>query len=315
MRLAWIGFHVEGVPALRALCERRTDLVAVLTHPAEQAAGKSGHADIAGLCAEYGVPVHVIRSVNDPAAVDLLRSLDLDLAFVIGWTQIVRRDALATARLGMVGAHASLLPRDRGRAPVNWALIRGDERTGNTLLWLAEGADEGDIIEQTVIPITPHDTCGTIYEQVAASNRDMILRLLERLDAGERPGSPQPPVSDPPLPGRKPEDGAIDWSADARTVYDFIRAITRPYPGAFSTMGSTTYRIWSAAVLPGSERLGAPGEVLGPVLSPDEQACGQLVACGRGALIVLELEDPHGRIIRGREWYNRHWTGERWHHG
>jgi methionyl-tRNA formyltransferase len=210
----------------------------------------------------------------------------------------------------MIGAHASLLPRDRGRAPINWALIRGERHTGNTLFWLTAGVDNGDVIEQVAIPITPYDTCASLYDRIADANRDMILRAVPALLAGQRPGRPQEPPSGPPLPKRRPEDGCIDWRQSCGEVYDFVRALTRPYPGAFSGHGSDRFVVWHCARLPAAAVVcGRAGEVLGPVVSPTDDACGQLVACGRGGVVLLEIEWPGGVVIRGRALSDLEWTG------
>jgi methionyl-tRNA formyltransferase len=313
VRIGWIGFHEEGLPALRALLEIRAPIVAVLTLEAAARERRSGHADYAPLCAEFGVPLYTVRNINDADALALLTGLHLDLAFVIGWSQIVGSEALRLVRGGMIGAHASLLPRDRGRAPINWALIRGYGVTGNSLIWLAEGVDSGDIIDQTEIRISPFDTCATLYDRVAESNRDMLLRQLPALLAGTRVGRPQAPNSSPPLPARRPADGEIDWSQSARAVYDFVRALTRPYPGAFSSLEGSQFVIWSCAVLPVlGGGAGLPGQVLGPVFSPIEAACGQLVACGHGALVLLEVEDEHGTVISGRALAGQQWERSIW---
>ena len=212
MKFGWIGFHREGLPALQGVLERGYRVEAVLTLRPDLAAKRSGATDYWTFCRELGVPLHEVANINDQASLELLRGRDLDIVFVIGWTQIVRSPALRLARIGMIGAHASLLPRNRGRAPINWTLIRGEQQTGNSLIWLAEGVDRGDIIDQTVIPITPYDTCESLYHQVATSNRDMILRVLPQLMIGKRPGRPQPHTDEPELPGRRPEDGLLDWS-------------------------------------------------------------------------------------------------------
>src|SRR5262249_25756157 len=160
--------------------------------------------DYRGLCHRYGVRLYEVDNINDEPAIELLTRLELDVVFVIGWTQIVRARALSLARIGMLGAHASLLPHNRGRAPGSWALIHGEARTGNTLMWLDESVDGGTIVDQTEIPISIYATCASIYDQVAESNRAMILRLLPRLASGERPGRAQPHGDEPLLPGRRP---------------------------------------------------------------------------------------------------------------
>src|ERR1044072_9779228 len=136
MRCAWVGSHREGLPALEALLDAGADVVAAVTLTADAAARPSGVADYEPLCSRFGVPLHQVADINSPAAVTLLRSLDVDVLFVIGWSQILRPAALETARIGVVGAHASMLPKNRGSAPINWALIHGEHETGNSLMWL-----------------------------------------------------------------------------------------------------------------------------------------------------------------------------------
>jgi methionyl-tRNA formyltransferase len=313
MRIGWIGFHREGLTPLRALLTSGAPVVAVVTLEPDVAATKSGHADYAALGHEFNVPLHFVRHINHESSIALLESLQLDVAFVIGWAQIVSPRALATARLGMIGAHASLLPEDRGRAPINWALIKGRQRTGNTLMWLAPDVDAGDIIERTAIPITPYDTCATLYDKVADATRDMILRVVPSLLASQRPGRPQGPSPTPLLPARRPEDGEIDWRLDNITVYNFIRAITRPYPGAFGWLGDSRVIVWQSALLPNSLATRfPPGSVIGPVVSPVDAACGQAVACGEGGVILLEVEDAHGAVISGRELSEQQWSPRAW---
>jgi methionyl-tRNA formyltransferase len=315
MRLGWIGVHQEGLPALRAVLEAGYRVEALITFAPAIAARCSGAADYRGLCAAFGVPVHTVASINDDQARALLSTLALDLAFVIGWTQIVRRETRDLVRVGMIGAHASMLPANRGRAPINWALIHGCTQTGNSLIWLADDVDSGDLIAQTRIPISPYDTCASLYERVAASNRDLILAVLPQLVSGGRPGVPQTAPREPPLPGRRPADGLIDWSRPAQAVYDFVRALTRPYPGAFSSIDGARYVVWRSALLPAACRSDlTPGEVLGPMVSPVAEACGQTVATGCGDLVLLELEDDQGRTIAGRELSERAraWQGKVW---
>jgi methionyl-tRNA formyltransferase len=285
---------------------------AALTLRPELAARRSGAADLEPLCRRYGVPVHRIGNINEPACIELLHSLDLDVLFVIGWHQILRPDALHAARTGTVGAHASVLPHNRGSAPISWTLIRGEHQGGNSLIWLREEVDAGEIIDQRTFAVTPYDTCATLYQRVAETNREMILELVQRLAIGERPGTPQPRCDEPILPRRRPEDGLIAWSEPAAAVYDFVRALTRPYPGAFTHLGGTGWRIWTAARLPFDSPAGAcPGQVLGSVVSPAPEACGQLVACGTGAVVLLELEREDGTVVAGRQLSSLDWRGQR----
>ena len=311
MKFAWVGFHAEGLPALQALLDAGAPIAAVLTLTPELAAKRSGGVDYTPVCSQYRVPLHFIAGINEPDAEQILRELAPDVIFVIGWHQIVRPPVMRLARRGLIGAHASVLPHNRGSAPINWTIIRGERESGNTLMWLAEGVDEGDIIAQRSFPVTPYDTCATLYAQVAATNREMLLELLPKLLRGERPGRPQERGDEPILARRRPADGRVTWDGPAGTVYDFVRALTRPYPGAFSTLDGKKWLIWEAALPPDLGPIGEPGEVLGPIVSPAPSACGQLVACGSGALILLDVEDESGTRLRGRQLSEQHWTGKR----
>lgn len=315
MKLGWVGFHMEGIPALEAALVAGAPVAAVFTLTPEVAAPRSGAADYGPLCRRFGVPLHMVTNINDPESRALLQGLGLDLVFVIGWSQILSPETLATARLGMIGAHASLLPKNRGSAPINWALIRGERVTGNSLIWLAEGVDAGDIIDQTEFQISSYDTCATLYARVAASNRDMIMRALPQLLRGEHVGSPQPKSNGAVLPRRRPADGLIHWDQEACAVYNFIRALTKPYPGAFGWLDGRRWTVWRAALLPAALSHGAaPGDVLGPMVSPMEEACGQAVACAGGAVTLLEVEGDDGTVLSGRRLAELPWTGRRWSH-
>ncbi|HET9387356.1 MAG TPA: methionyl-tRNA formyltransferase [Gemmatimonadales bacterium] len=315
MKFAWVGFHAEGLAALQALLAAGAPIAAVLTLKPELAAKRSGGVDYTPVCSRHNVPLHFIAGINEPDAAQILKDLAPDVIFVIGWHQIVRPPVMKLARLGLIGAHASVLPHNRGSAPINWTIIRGERESGNTLMWLAEGVDEGDIIAQRSFPVTPYDTCATLYAQVAASNRDMLLDVLPQLLAGERPGRPQEHGDEPILPRRRPADGRIPWDCPARTVYDFVRALTRPYPGAFSSLEGKQWWLWEAALPPDRGPVGVPGEVLGPVVSPAPEACGQLVACGTGTVVLLELEDEAGTRLRGQALSEQQWTGKRFDAG
>lgn len=312
MKIGWVGFHVEGIQALEALLDDGI-VSTVITLTPEAAGKRSGVADYRGLCERFGVQLYEVADINHEVSVRLLESLDLDLLFVIGWSQILRPPALRAIRGGVIGAHASLLPRNRGSAPINWAIINGERVTGNSLIWLTDEVDAGDVIDQIEFSITPYDTCASLYERVAQTNRDMILTALPRLLRGERPGRRQPLDGEPVLPRRRPKDGLVDWRGDASAVYDFVRALTRPYPGAFGWLAGERWTIWQAALLPDTlSGQNPPGTVLGPVRSPIPDACGQVVACRSGAIVLSELEGEDGRVLRGRDLADRAWTGLVW---
>lgn len=310
VRFAWVGFHQEGIDALDAILEAGAPIQGVLTLRPDLAAKRSGGADYFPVCGKHGVPLHYISDINNDDARKILGSMQADVVFVIGWHQIVRPDALRLARVGMIGAHASLLPHNRGSAPINWAIINGEKETGNSLIWLAPDVDAGDIIDQMAFPIGPDDTCATLYQQVARTNRDMLVRMLPRLLNGERPGKPQIITDEPVLRRRRPADGLIDWSSPGNTVYDFIRALTRPYPGAFSMLDGKKWTIWRATQTPAVPDGSRPGEIVGPVAASESDVEGLQVACGQGGLIVLEMQSDDGTVLEGRALASQEWTGK-----
>ena len=300
-KIAWLGFHQEGMDAFSGILKAGFNIEAVITLDEESSQLRSASVSYSGLCEEYGIPLYKIKNINDPDAITILKKLDLDILFVIGWSQIVRKEAMACVNIGLIGAHASLLPHNRGSAPVNWAIINGEDVTGNTLIWLTEDVDNGDIIAQRKFDITLYDTCKTIYEKVATSNRDMILDFLgnsvQKLPASIK----QKNIDEPLLARRRPKDGLINWNQPARKVYDFIRALAKPYPGGFTHIKAKKMFIWEAAFFPDiSASTYKAGQVIGSIYSPNDYACALMVACQQGAIAILHMEDEAGNIYRGR---------------
>ncbi|MCP5396153.1 MAG: methionyl-tRNA formyltransferase [Sphingomonadaceae bacterium] len=302
LRIGWMSHHVEGIKPLKAILAGGFPVQAIITLHEDLMARKSGGADFTGIAAKHDIPLHHIRNANDQTAIELLEDLNFDVLFVIGWSQILHPRALRSAELGCFGAHASFLPANRGSAPINWALIKGEAQTGNTLMRLSEEVDAGDIVDQRLIPISPFDNVATLYDRVAETNCAMILELLKDLADG-KPLLAQPQSHDgsPLLPRRRPEHGLLDWARPAREVYDFIRALTRPYPGAFSAADGELTMIWRSALLPVTGPLANPGTVIGPMISDSPDACGLVVACSKGAVVLLEIEDADGKVWSGRE--------------
>lgn len=277
-RIVFIGVHGEAAPPLRHLLASGEGIVGLVTLAPESRSGVSGAVDLGPLAAARGVPVRLVKSVNDPATVAWIRDLRPDLLLVIGWTQLVRDELLSVPALAALGFHASLLPKYRGRAPINWALINGETETGNSLIVLAPGADEGDIVAQRRIPIAPDDDCGTLYEKVAATEIEMLADLLPRLRAGEPlPRTPQDSSRATVMPKRRPEDGLIDWNRPSARLHDWVRALTQPYPGAFTWCSGSKVLVWKTSI-PSAHEL------------PDPRPAGSLAFDSRGCLIAATAD-------------------------
>jgi methionyl-tRNA formyltransferase len=281
---------------LRALLnEPRTQLVAVLTPSPSQARGLAGAVDLAGVARAHGVPVHVGLDLRSESAVRLLDDLQLDLLVVVGWTRLVPAQVLALPRRGCVGFHASMLPQHRGRAPVNWAIIRGERATGATMLMLDAGADTGVIIDQRPIAIADDDTCATVYRRVAQAGVEMLRGQLDNLLRGCAPARVQCEEDGDVLPKRTPQMGITDWNRTVDELHNWIRALTYPYPGAFSLLDGSPVRLWRAE--PGRRgEYGLPGSFVGC------DGDGLQVAARDGTVRLLRVEQD-GREEPAARWF------------
>lgn len=259
LRIAFIGCVEEGRRTLQGLLDLGEDIAAVFTFEPARAASISGAARFDDLTTERSIPLHLVASINSPEAVATMRAVDPDVVFCVGWTQLLGRDILTAPRLGCLGFHASLLPTYRGRAPVNWALINGETATGNTLMVLDEGVDTGDIVAQRAITITDEDTCGTVYDKVAATELDMIREVMPLLHLGVMPRRPQDHTRATVVGRRRPEDGVISWDRPSRRILDWVRALTHPYPGAFTSIAGRTVHVWRARAEPRPAPCPTPG--------------------------------------------------------
>jgi methionyl-tRNA formyltransferase len=283
-RVIFVGTVHEAVPALGVLIDSGVEITEVVTLPAERAASTSGFVDLEPLARAHGIEVRRCADINSADAVRHVRELRPDLMVVTGWTRLLSAELLGVPPRGVVGFHASLLPRYRGRAPVNWAILRGEARTGNTMMYLDAGTDTGDIIDQQAVPIGPDDTCATVYAKVGEAGADMLGRHLRALLDGTAPRRPQGPADGPPLPKRTPGMGITDWNRPARAVHDWIRALTWPYPGAFGFLAGRKIMLWASA-LTGAGAAGVAGAVLGW----DED--GVRVATADGAILLSSMSD------------------------
>jgi methionyl-tRNA formyltransferase len=193
---------------------------------------------------------------------------------------MIRDEILRIPRLGAFNIHGSLLPKYRGRAPINWAVIHGEKETGATLHRMIKRADAGDIVDQEVVPIGPDDTAFDVFNKVTAAAREVLERKLDAIKAGTAPRTPQDESQATCFGGRKPEDGRIDWRQSSESIYNLIRAVTHPYPGAFTEVNGKRLFIWQAKPLSRGE--GKPGIVL----------CSDplRVATGLGSLEIIRYQ-------------------------
>ncbi|MFL6651978.1 MAG: formyltransferase, partial [Sulfurifustaceae bacterium] len=231
-RVVVFAYHDVGYECLELLFARGVDVVAVFTHednPNERIWFKS----VAALARAHRVPVFTPERVNTPEWVARLRALGPELILSFYYRNMIAPEILDLARLGAFNMHGSLLPKYRGRVPINWAVLHGATETGATLHVMVKRADAGDIVDQERVPIGPEEAAREVFAHVTAAARRVLARQLDNLLAGRAPRRPQDETQATYFGGRKPDDGRIDWNRDARAVFNLIRAVTHPYPGAF----------------------------------------------------------------------------------
>ncbi|MFN8176999.1 MAG: methionyl-tRNA formyltransferase [bacterium] len=275
--MVFLGSQEIGARCLEVVLQGGHDVVGVGTF--EPDLHEHWTDDVARLVAERGLRKLKGRRFRTPEALDELRALRPDILFVIGWRWILPKVVLDVPPKGCLGIHGSLLPRLRGFAPVNWALIRDEPRTGPSLFYFDEGTDTGDLVGQRPFPITDDDDAETVRRRLVVESVELLREHLPGLAAGTAPRIPQPKEGATYGERRRPEDGAVDWSWEPRRVFNWVRGLTRPYPGAFGLLGGRKAFLWKVAPASGA----APGA--GAVMSRGDAL---LVGAGSGAVQILD---------------------------
>ena len=291
-RQVWVSFDEIGRRCLEAAADAGGEIAGIVTLPGPVDPNRSGQCAFDEAASRLGAPLIETTDVNAPETVDAVAALEPGLIFVVGWSQLVRDAFISTASAGVYGMHPTLLPRHRGRAPIPWAIISGLARTGVTLFEITDPtADSGPIVGQAEIAIAAGETAATLYEKTADAHVELVRELVPQLVAGTAPRLAQDPRRASVWPKRVPADGIIDWETRAPFLDAWVRAQTRPYPGAFTFLGEERIVVWRAS--PVEHAAEAPaGTVL--ELRPE----GPVVACGEGALLLEELE-PSVRLAAG----------------
>ena len=285
MRVAFVSCVESGRRALETLLGLGADVRAILTLPDELVARASGGASFEPLARSYGIPCQKSRNINDPESLEFLRQFRLDLMFVIGWSQLLGREALAIASGGVIGFHPTLLPVGRGRAPIPWTLIHGFKRSGATLFYLDEGVDSGDIIAQREFEIGLEDTAWTVYQKAVVALEEILRAYFSLLREGRAPRIPQDHRRATYWPRRGPEDGWIRWDRPTLEAYNWVRGLTHPYPGAFTSIGRHKLIVWRAALSSLPNGRPEPGTVSNVI-----EGKGFGVATGDGELLVTRAQ-------------------------
>jgi len=281
-RAVVFAYHNVGVRCLKVLLAHGVDVALVVTHR-DHSNEHIWFDSVAATAAEYDLPTITPDDPNGPDELRRIRELAPDFLFSFYYRQMLAPELLALAPRGALNLHGSLLPKYRGRVPVNWAIIQGEIETGATLHYMVAKPDAGDIVGQTAVPILPDDTAREVFDKVTVAAELTLHRALPALLAGTAPRIAQDLTQGSYFSGRRPEDGHIDWNWPASRIHNLIRAVAPPYPGAFTTVAGQPARILRTRVI----------EAATPALSASlDLVGGRLIArcAGGGMLRILALE-------------------------
>lgn len=289
MKAIVFAYHDIGCVGLQALVDAGYDVQAVFTHT-DAPNENQFFSSVARVGADLNLPVYAPEDVNHPLWVDRIRALQPDVIFSFYYRNMLSEEILSLAPRGGFNLHGSLLPRYRGRAPVNWALLNGETETGVTLHKMVKRPDAGDIVGQQKVAITADDTALKLHAKVREAAKELLTKLLPEMKAGKISLTPQDETQASYFGRRTAADGEIHWHKSATEINNLIRAVTEPYPGAFSYLGQRKLTIWRARPL-ATQHDKQPGTVL----SSDPLT----IACGEGALEVLAGQSENGLYVQG----------------
>ena len=307
MRAVVFAYSDVGYVCLDLLLELGAEVAAVFTHeddPNERVWFRS----VRHLAEQRGLPVFTPDRVDPGDWLARFRAWRPDFIFSVYYRRLLPMAVLDTARCAALNLHGSLLPRYRGRCPVNWVIIQGERETGVTLHHMVAKADAGDIVAQRRVPIADDDTAYTLYGKQRAAAVEMLREVYPRLCDGTAPRVPQDASQATYFGGRRPADGAIDWTQSARRISDLVRAVSHPYPGAFTAWCGQQLMIWQAEVVGStvpaeSRRSDACVAPPGTVVAVDH---GLVVETGAGRLRALRVQIGGEDEADGGAWASRH---------
>lgn len=233
---------------MEAIYDAGGKLVLAVTLPDDKAVSKSGRVYLDQFCRQHDIPLLKSSHVNDPDVVAAIARAQIDWLFIIGWSQIAGPAVLAAPRLGALGMHPTLLPEGRGRAAIPWAILKGLQNTGVTLFKMDDGVDTGPIALQIQIPIDSDTDATALYKEVELTHVKIIREVIPRIMSGGLTLRSQNDELATVWPSRKPADGEIDLTGSVHDAQRLVRAVTRPYPGAYFYKDASKVVVWSARV-------------------------------------------------------------------
>ena len=285
MKIIFIGTVDFSRQALLKLIDLKADIKGVITK--RTSPFNADFSDLTEICKGNNISFYYAKDINQDDCVRWIKDKNPDILFCLGWSQLIKKSLLSIAPLGVVGFHPALLPKNRGRHPIIWALALGLNKTGSTFFFMDEGADSGDILSQEEVPIDYNDNSGTLYSKITKCALKQIGNFLPELTENNCKIILQDHSKANYWRKRNQNDGLIDWRMPARGIYNLVRALSRPYVGAHAIYKSKEFKIWSVSEISGQH----PNNIEpGKVISVDNANNTFTAKCGIDAITVTEHE-------------------------
>lgn len=284
MRVIFMGTPDFAVETLEEIIKAGHEVVLVVSQP-DKAVGRSKalkYTPVKACAIEHGIEVYQPERVREEACVEYLRGYAPDIIIVEAFGQIIPKAILDMPRYGCVNVHASLLPKYRGAAPIQWAVINGDMVTGVTTMRMSEGLDTGDMILKQEVIIREDETGGSLFERLSKTGAKLCVKTMEAIEAGTATYTPQNDEEATHTKKIQKELGSIDWTRDAKAIECLIRGLD-PWPSAYTRLNDKTLKIWKAKVIPGESGT-APGCIV------KVEKSGITVQTGEGMLLLTEIQ-------------------------
>ncbi len=299
MKILFMGTPESAAEVLQALFDANKNIIGVVTQP-DRPKGRHlklvpPHVKIVAL--KFDIPILQPENIKDISFISILRNLNPDLIIVVAYGQILPKEILNIPKYGCINVHASLLPKYRGAAPIQWAIINGEKETGVTVFRLKETVDTGDIILQERIKIEENDSAKTLEEKIFKIGSQLVLRTIDQIEGGTANYIPQNETEATYADRLKKESGLLDFKKEAREIYNRIRAMD-PWPGAYTFYNGGMLKIWSSdiKIVNLTKKEASPGTVVEIVKN-----IGFIIATGKGHLLVKEVQLASGKRMNAYE--------------
>ncbi|MDY3764311.1 MAG: methionyl-tRNA formyltransferase [Candidatus Ventricola sp.] len=301
MRIVFMGTPDFAVPSLRALVDHGYEVVGVFCQP-DRPKGR-GHklaaCPVKELAQSAGIPVFQPERIKREEGVAMLKSCAPDLCVTAAFGQLLSQEILDIPPLGTINVHSSLLPKHRGSAPINWSIIKGDAVTGVTTMFTDKGMDTGDILLTRETPIGSAENAGELTDRLAVMGAQLLIETIRAIEAGTLARTPQDHAAATYEPKMDKELGRIDWSKSAQELDWLVRGTT-PWPGAFTTLGEQTIKVFELDILDGPAS-GAPGEIVAA-----DAKRGLVVSCGDHDVALAQIQMPGAKRMNAKDYLRGH---------